>query len=777
MKHLLRLILFLLTLILLGAGALIGWAHLQPKPPLLEGVKWSSAVCDRDGRLLRLTLSEDGMYRLPVRIPDVSRETVEATLRYEDKYYYEHPGVNPFALARAAWDTWRGPRSIGASTVTMQVARRLQNINTRTFSGKVDQILWALRYDAHYSKDEILAAYFSLAPYGGNVEGIEAAAEVYFGKHAAMLGTAESIALSVVPQNPVKRHPVTGADFEKARLKAGEAALAGGFVSERLAPSVRGPLTVLGTEKLPFEAPHFTRLVSRLNSAPTVRTTLSLPLNKALEGILRQSVERLSAYGISNGALTVVDTRTMEVLAHVGSVDFFSNAIAGEVDGVLARRSPGSTLKPFIYGLALDQGLIHSRSVLVDAPKNFRGYVPENADRRFRGPLPATDALNLSRNVPAIALAQQLKPDLYDFLNAAGAGLRETREHYGLSIVLGGAEIRMNTLAALYSSLNTGGILKPLRRLTDSGDDASGRALLSPEAAWIVRSMLLEGGETVSVEGVSVPLLWKTGTSNGYRDAWTAGLAGPYAVVVWLGNFSGRSSAYLQGAAAAQPLFRSVAMRVLTDRAFLVDQAAVDRMYAKPDGVTEEDVCRSTGDLAKTPEGAVRCADTVKAWFIPGKSPIRDTGILREILIDEETGLRACREIPGRTRRVVWEFWPTHYQETFLAAGIVKRPPPAWTEGCGGNEPPVGAAPVIVSPRAGTVYFAGTADRQFARMTLEAGTEPDVRVVYWFADGSFVGAVKAGKPLVWKCRPGTVTVTAVDDRGRRTSRTVTIRQP
>lgn len=782
MRLLLRLILFLFTLVLLGAGALIGWAHLQPKPPLIEAVPWSSAVLDRDGRLLRLTLADDGVYRLPVRITDVAKETIDATLRYEDKYYYEHPGVNPFALVRAAWDTWRGPRSIGASTITMQVARRLQNINTRTFNGKIDQILWALRYDAHYSKNDILVAYFSLAPYGGNVEGIEAASQIYFGKPASQLGTAESIALSVVPQNPVKRHPVNGPDFEKARLKAGEAALASGMVNERLAPALRGPLAVRSVTKLPFEAPHFARIAVRLQSTPTVRTTLSLPLNKALEQILRQGVARLAPYGISNGALTVVDTRTSEVLAHVGSIDFFSNTIAGEVDGVLARRSPGSTLKPFVYGLALDQGLIHSRSVLIDAPTNFRGYLPDNADRRFKGPIDATDALNLSRNVPAVTLAQKLQPDLYDFLQAAGAGLRESREHYGLSVVLGGAEVRMTLLAELYSALNTGGIQKPLRRLADADDrDTPARMLLSPEAAWIVRDMLREGGETVTVAGTEIPLLWKTGTSNGYRDAWTAGLAGPYSVVVWLGNFSGRSSSYLQGAAAAQPIFKSIAMRLLTDREHMVSQADIEKLFAKPEGVTTESVCTSTGDLAQTPDGKVRCTDTTDAWFIPGKSPIRDTGILREILIDTETGLRACREVPGKTRRIVWEFWPTHYQETFLAAGIVKQPPPDWAEGCRDEEAPAGAAPVIVSPRAGTVYYAGTATgkrgQKRAGMMLEAGTEPDVRILYWFADGAFIGASSPEKPLFWKCRPGIVTVTAVDDRGRRASRTVTVKQP
>ncbi len=777
MKKLLCLLFSAAILAALGAGALVGWAHWKEKPPLLENVPWSTAVYDRDGTLLHLTLSEDEAYRLPVGFADISPEAVSAALRYEDRFFYEHPGVNPFSLVRAAFATWTGPRSIGASTITMQVARRLQGLETRTIRGKIEQILWALRYDAHYSKEEILAAYFSLAPYGGNVEGIEAASLRYFGKRARQLGTAESIALSVVPQNPVKRLPGSGEAFEKARQRAGEAALAGGFVSERLAPAVRGPLQIRPLSALPFEAPHFTRLVEKNAAVPRLYTTLSLPLQHALEGLLRDTAARLSDYGITNGALTVVDTRTMDVLAHVGSADFFSDAIEGEVDGVTALRSPGSTLKPFIYGMALDQGLIHSRSILIDSPKNFRGYAPDNSDGRFRGPLDATEALVTSRNVPAVTLAQQLRPDLHDFLKAAGLPLAHPREHYGLSIVLGGAEVSMTSLAEMYAMLASGGILRPVKRLADEKPDRPSQALLSPEAAWIVREMLLAGGETVTVAGTKIPLIWKTGTSNGYRDAWTAGLAGHYAVVVWLGNFSGRPGAYLQGAAVALPLFRSAAMRVLTDPLLKMTEADRAALVARPEKVIDETVCRNTGDLATDTAGRVRCTDTVPALFIPGKSPIRDTGVLREILIDKATGLRACEDNPDTVERRFWEFWPTQYQETFLAAGIVKRPPPAWMPGCKAPAVPEGRAPSIVSPRSGATYFTGTAGRTRANVILRAGTDPDAKLVYWFADSEFLGAVKTGAPFVWKAAPGRYRIEAVDDRGRSAARTLRVRQP
>lgn len=776
MRRFARLLLAAAVLAAAAGGGLMIWAKTQPKPGLIpENTHWSQAVTDRDGRLLHLTLSEDGAYRLPVLQGAVSREALDAAVRYEDRFFYSHPGVNPFSIVRAAWSTLTGTRRIGGSTITMQLARKLQKLDTRHWRGKVQQMLWALRYDMHYTKDEILTAYLSVTPYGGNVEGIEAASLVYFGKHASQLTAAESIALSVVPQNPVKRHPVTGADFDRARLAAGRKAIEDGFVSSRLRPAVEGPLKTRSARELPFEAPHFTRLVEGVRPDPVLKTTLSLPIQKSMEKILSESVARLRPYGVENGAMLVVDSRDMSVLAQVGSVDFFASDIAGEVDGTRAPRSPGSTLKPFIYGLALDQGLIHSRSILLDSRRSFRGYEPGNADKKFRGPLPAVEALNDSRNVPAVTLAGALRPDLYDFLRVAGVELKHPREHYGLSIVLGGAEASAEDLARLYGTLGNGGLLRPLVRLQDE-EPAAARPMLSPEAAWIIRRMLASGGETLKVEGVPVPLLWKTGTSNGFRDAWTAGYAGRWIIVVWLGNFNGRPDPWLQGALVAQPVFRSAAVRLLTDRAFAMSREELKRFEAQPRNVVSEPVCRSTGDLALDAQGRVRCTDTADAWFIPGVSPIRDTGFLKEILIDEATGLRACKEGDG-TKRIFVESWPSEYQQRFLEAGVVKAPLPDWKPECRPEGAVSGIPPAILSPRAGTRYYTGTAGPKQAGIVLKASLAPDARLVYWFAGDRFIGAAKAGGDVVWQADPGTHRVSAVDDLGRRSQRTVTVRQP
>ena len=776
MRWFVRLALGVTVLAAAGTGGLLFWAHQQPKPELISpSIQWSQVTLDREGRLLHLALTKDGFYRLPVKTEALSREAIDATLRYEDKYFYDHPGINPFSVVRAAWATAMGPRKIGASTLTMQVARRLQKLDTRTWRGKISQMLWALRYDAHYSKDEILSAYLSLAPYGGNIEGIEAASLIYFGKHASQLSTAEAVALSVIPQNPVKRHPHTGKDFDKARIAAGERALKAGFIHPRLSPVITGPLEVKSRSGLPFFAPHFVRYVEMTTPDQTLKTTLSLSLNQSLEKLLKSTVARLKPYGVPNGALMVVDTRDMSVLAHVGSADFFDSKIAGEVDGTLAPRSPGSTLKPFIYGLALDQGLIHSQTLLMDEPRDFHGYQPGNSDKRYRGPLHATDALNESRNVPAVTLAGELKPDLYAFLNQAGVQLTHSREHYGLSIVLGGAEVTMTNLAELYSMLAGQGLWRPVVR-SEADVAMATRPLLSPEAAWIVRRMLADGGETIRVNGLEVPLLWKTGTSNGYRDAWTAGLAGHYAIVVWLGNFNGHPGPWLQGSLVAQPLFKSIAMRVLTDRQFAMTNDDIKAFWARPALVSEEDVCRSTGDLATDHEGRTRCTDTMKAWFIPGRSPIRETGFLKPTLIDKKTGLRACIEGPNTEVKYL-EQWPTEYQQRFLQAGVVKPKLPAWDPTCKKPTQVAGNAPKILSPRANTRYFTTGSDTPYAQILLRASTPPDATLVYWFADDRFIDVTPSGKSLVWRAAPGTHHLAAVDDLGRRTQRSIEVKQP
>ena len=299
---------------------------------------------------------------------------------------------------------------------------------------------------------------------------------------------------------------------------------------------------------------------------------------------------------------------------------------------------------------------------------------------------------------------------------------------------------------------------------------------MSPEAAWIVRQMLLEGGEKRHWQGKEIPIFWKTGTSNGFRDAWTAGAVGPYIAITWVGNFSGRAHPWLQGAMVAHPLFMEICSAVLQNPSTKIsDQDLVD-LARIPAGVTQEKVCQSTGDFAKDSNGVKRCDVTHQAWFIPGISPIRDTGIYQEILINRRSGLQACRRGNG-VKRVYYEVWPSMYQQFFLASGIQKPRLPDWEPSCRRQQKSHYDAPIILSPRAGLTYITGTASKQKASIVLQGSASQESHTLYWFINDGFLGAAPVGKSPLWEAAPGLYTVTCVDDQGRKSTRKVQVRQP
>ena len=769
----------LLILLLLPPLSLWCWLASAPKPPLLEGVAFSPVVLDREGGLLRLGLSADEKYRMRVRLREVAPEAVRAVLLYEDRHFYRHPGVNPLALFRAAVDMAGGARRMGGSTITMQVARLRLGLSTGTIAGKLEQMARALQYEYHYGKADILEAYFNLAPYGGNVEGIGAASRIYFHTAPGRLSRSECLALAVVPQNPVRRSPLNGPDFEAARarmraiVEAGDAASASGsfLSSEGIPPSSNParsflpPLRVYGPAGLPFGAPHLTgELLELSRDGEPVRTCLDPGAQRTLERAIRGFAARGRRYGLDNAAALLVHWPSMEVRALAGSADFHDAGISGQVDGTRARRSPGSTLKPFIYALALEQGLIHPQTVLPDSPRSFGGYNPENFDRTFRGPLPAQEALRASRNLPAIWLASQLRPDLYGFLRRAGVRMPFGPEHYGLSLVLGGAEVSMRELAGLYAMLANKGVWRPLR-LYAGGPGGSGEALLSPEAAIVALRMLEDDARTVRTRRGPVPLRLKTGTSNGFRDAWTAGVVGQYVLVVWAGNFDNAPNPLLVGGEVAAPLFSDIA------QALAANVGLEDVLPAQQEGlnVTRETVCTATGDLDVS-----LCADTTETWYIPGRSPTRSSGVFRTILVDAETGLRACRPVPGRTEERVWEFWPSDLAALFLRAGVVKPPPPPFGPECGRETPP-GRPPRILTPREGVVYQRRLSDPARSGIPLDAGVDADAGAVFWFVKDDFLGRSVPGEPLVWRPSGGVYELRAVDSLGRAATQRVVVR--
>lgn len=428
-------------------------------PSLQSDVSFSQAIYDRSGKLLRLTLSRDDKYRLWLPLKAISPVLVNATLLHEDKWFRFHPGVSPTSLVRAIWHTYiKKDRKIGGSTITMQLARIKYDINSRTISGKTAQILAAIWLELLHSKNDILEAYLNLVPYGLNIEGAGAASLIYFHKNADKLTLSDALTLSVIPQSPARRisearsrqdnppqspfskggisyseesnPPLTkGGEggFERKLsgkdLQIARAALftkwTGKYPKDIEQKSfVNLPITLKRPSDLPFLAPHFSNEVRELDLfEPVLNTTLDLRLQKLIERHVKSYVEANRQKGVNNAVVLLADHRTLEVRSLIGSADFFDQKIDGQVNGARAKRSPGSALKPFIYGIGIDQGLIHPLTMLKDAPMSFGAYNPETFDGEFSGPIKAKDALVKSRNVPAVDIASRLaSPDLHGFL-------------------------------------------------------------------------------------------------------------------------------------------------------------------------------------------------------------------------------------------------------------------------------------------------------------------------------------------------------------------------
>lgn len=777
-----------------GSGlAAAGWLALAlcPKPSLYGDTTFSAAVLDRQGRLLRLALADDERYRLRSRLDAISPAAIEATLLYEDRHFYRHPGVNPGSLPRALWSSYRRRgRPMGASTITMQLARMRFDLNTRTPAGKLVQIARAVQLERHYSKAEILEAYLNTAPYGGNIEGIGTASLVYFDKPAADLSLPEALALAVIPQNPARRNPASAAGY-RHMAAARRRLLAMWAQAKPLDDETRAqfalPLAVRARSQLPFHAPHFSAsiLASATDRRGLIRTTLDLERQSMLERQLARYVDRKRALGIQNASAMLIEHRSMAVLAALGSADFFDPSIAGQVDGTRAKRSPGSTLKPFVYGLAIERGIIHPASLLKDAPTRFAAYTPENFDRGFMGPIKAKDALIASRNVPAIELLSRVgHVAFHEFLVDAGVRGLAAAEHYGLAMILGGNELSMRELVTAYAMLANGGLLRPLR--TRSGEDKrpSDKRLLSPEASFLVLDMLRDNprpgalklrrssgayGNEPCESGPygTAPIAWKTGTSYAFRDAWSVGVFGPYVLAVWVGNFDGSANPAFVGRSAAAPLFFEIADALIAG----LDDARPACLRRAGLNIEQVEVCAATGDLPGR-----HCPRTEKAWFIPGVSPIKVSDVHRAVRIDRQTGLRACRFDGDNTREEVFEFWPSDILALYRRAGIAVRQAPAWAADCEvSHKEANGLPPRISSPTSGLTYHLRIDRLADERIPFAARTDSDVKRLFWFVDDRFIAASAGDETVFWKPVAGEHRILAVDDLGRSHSRPLSVR--
>ncbi|MCW2106238.1 UNVERIFIED_ORG: penicillin-binding protein 1C [Rahnella aquatilis] len=763
---------FLLAMIIVACRL---WSH----PLLSQGQPFSTVYYDRQGTLMRITLANDDRYRLWTPLEQVSPLAVKSLLLHEDRWFYINPGFNPFSLMRGFWRSYvTGGKMQGGSTITMQLARMHWHLNTRTPSGKIMQVLRAVQLELSYSKHDILEAYLNTAPYGRNIESIGAASLIYFNKAPKDLTLPEALTLAVLPQSPSYRIDsktgVVGAALTQARNRLFQRWQAHYATDSSQTSLFRLPLALRQPEQMPYIAPHFIEQLRQQNpqiirTDTRIDTTLDAGLQRLIERQVNAFITRNESRGIHNAAVVLADTRDMGVRALVGSADYYNRTIQGQVNGTNAKRSPGSALKPFIYALGMEQGVLHPMTILKDVPSAFGAYAPENFDRRFLGPVTATDALNLSRNIPAVYVASQLRqPTFYQFLRLSGVADMSSENHYGLSLVLGGGEVTMQELAKLYALLANRGVLQPLRMQKSDPRQTAPVRLLSEEASFITLDMLRQHrrpGDTLAQAPSSLPVYWKTGTSWGFRDAWSVGGFGPYVLVVWEGNFDSKGNNVFVGADAAAPLFFNIIDSIT---ASYPDLQEPKRPF--PKGLKRVDICLASGDLP-TPW----CQQKGKTWFIPGKSPIKVDTVYRPVRLDKLTGEVACPPYEeDETRTEVFEFWPSDLANVFAQAGLPKRKPPA--NHCKDEGVDVsGNPPRITSPLKNTTYTLRQSQQGRDRISFNAVTDADSKTVYWFVDDIYLGSSASKSAIDWRpINNGQYRIRAVDDHGRADSRLVSI---
>ena len=535
-------------------------------PPAMDRyLERSTMVVDASGDILRAFTTSDGIWRLPATVDDVAPLYIDMLLAYEDKRFRYHPGVDPLAMARAAAQ-WAGNGRVisGGSTLTMQVARLLEP-RPRTLRSKLIEMLRAVQLEIRYSKDELLAIYLTIAPYGGNIEGVRAASHAYFGKDPRHLTPGEAALLVALPQSPSRtrpdRHaPAARAARDKVLRRVSDAEV----LSAESAAEAMEQAVPDSRRDLPFLAAHLALDLAASRPAGEIVTThIDRDLQASAERLARDSLADLRDE--ANVAIMVVETRTRHVVAYVGSADFFDRSRAGQVDLARAIRSPGSTLKPFIYGMAFEDLLVHPETIIADRPRRFGDYQPSNFDPVYSGEVTVREALIRSLNIPAVAVLERLGPARLEArLRSAGMplSLYDPDAPAGLPIALGGVGTSLERLVALYAALADGGTALPLRYATDAPEEEP-TTLLSPGAAWQVTGILAQvappdGRMNPHYVRIGRDIAYKTGTSYGFRDAWAIGYDADFTIGVWVGRPDGTPSPDRYGRSTAAPiLFRT----------------------------------------------------------------------------------------------------------------------------------------------------------------------------------------------------------------------------
>jgi penicillin-binding protein 1C len=753
-------------------GGIFADQVLFPLPKNLLQRPTSTFVYSRDHQLMRCFMSADEYWRKPVKLDEISPLLIRSVLACEDQWFYYHPGFNIMSLISAAIDNVKAGKIVrGGSTISMQIARMIER-KPRTLKSKIIEILRAIQLEIHYSKKELLEFYFNLAPYGGNIEGVGAAAFFYFGKPPLELSPAQAALLAALPRSPTDLRP--DKDYQAsliARSGVLKVMLDHELIGENeYADGLNEKIAVELTEP-PLTAPHLCRELALSNAdSCEITSTIDLDIQNICERLLHQHNYPLAAMDIHNASVVVLDNLTGEVLVLVGSIDFLDDKHCGQINGALAPRSPGSALKPFVYALAFDKGLISPKMYLEDLPVYYSGYSPQNYDNSYRAVVTAEEALHLSLNVPAVNITAGVGlKNFYDLLQKGGITTIQKKYYdYGLPLVLGSGEVKLLELANLYRVFANGGIYTPYK-LISGQPYAPGDTLFSAGASYIIAEILsdLTRPELPSswefTENIP-KIAWKTGTSYGRKDAWSIGFNPQYTVGVWVGNFTAQPSPELVGAKVAAP--------ILFDIFSAITSKTKGGWFSRPEAVGVRDVCSVSG-LVPGPY----CRSTVKELYLPGISLSKTCDIHQEILIDKSTGYQLCRYCAeGKNCAYdTLEIWSPEIATWLSRTGGIIQEVPIHNPDCRGAYSV--DKPIINSPRDDVAYII----RDYIPLSLQgimldASVSADAKSLYWFIDGELFCTLKPDEKTFYIPGPGDHNITCSDDRGRSSSIKITINE-
>lgn len=733
------------------------------RDPLFEP-DYSTVVLDERGRILRMFLNGSEQWCFPHRAnADVPRALEQAVLIFEDRRFYGHPGVDPLALLRAVYQNIRSGAVVsGASTLTMQVAR-MASPRRRTYLNKAVEMLQALKIELHYDKKEILNLYLDHAPYGGNIVGYRAAAQRYFGKSPERLTWAEAATLAVLPNAPGLISPL--ADPEELRFRRdrllkrlhGE-----GLIDAETFGLARLEEVPDGVRPLPMDAPHLARRLASRHGSTYFRTTLQREIQRQSAELVSRHAAFVRRLGVRNGAALVADTRTGKVRAYIGSQGFFDDRNQGQVDGVAAARSSGSLLKPFLFALSMDQGLLLPMTRLRDLPTQYRAFSPGNADGTFAGLVAAKEALVRSLNVPAVRLLDAYGVDpFFGFLKSAGLKtLVRSPGDYGLPMILGGVEVSLWDMAQSYRALADGGRFSPLRVLAGTSEP-EGPALISPGACYLTLDMLRD----LKRPGVEYywhqyqdqwPIAWKTGTSYGKRDAWAVGVSPEWTVAVWIGNFGGQGNADLSGASLAAPLLFDLFNSLPKQR----EQAWIEAPAA---GLRPLQLCEDTGFRA-----GPHCGRRVSVDAPLHMKPLRTCPYHRTLQVTLDGRYRVCSMCwePGDRRPESRLVFPADVAQHLRERGPVPGMVPPHNPDCPAG---TGSDPLkIVYPRRNARLWL---PRDFGgarqKIAMRVAHREENRVLYWYLDDRYLGSSRGRHVKAAALVRGWHTLNVVDETGNR----------